>query len=187
MGMCPGIIQISPNIVRSAVMDKYNKYLELAKKKGMIDAVILSPADICFDIRTQLKCAWGCDRQFTPNAKCDNRGLTFDERIKIVKQYKTILLLHSHDVRQLGKVLLEMEKTAFLDGYYLAFAVNACHICKECRAMEGKDCLHPEKVRPCACLFGLDIYRTVRKLGLPCEVLQNKESMENRYGLLLIN
>ena len=36
-------------------MDKYQKYVILAKKKKMIDAVIISTADICFDIRTQLK------------------------------------------------------------------------------------------------------------------------------------
>ena len=45
----------------------------------------------------------------------------------MVKQYKTILLLHSHDVQQLGKVILEIEKNAFLDGYYLAFALRTCN------------------------------------------------------------
>lgn len=182
-----GIMQKSPAMVRGTAMDKYKKYIETAKKKGMVDALIISPADICFDIRTQLKCAWGCDRQFIPNAKCDNRGITYEERVKMVKQYKTILLLHSHDVQQLGKVVLEIEKTAFLDGYYLAFAVNACHICNKCQAMKGNDCLHPEKVRPCACLFGMDIYKTVRKLELPCEVLQDKKTTENRYGFVLID
>ena len=168
-------------------MDKYNKYITLAKKKGMLDALIISSSDICFDVRTQLKCAWGCDRNLTPNAKCDNRGMSYDERVKMVTQYKTILLLHAHDVRQLGKVMLDTEKAAFLDGYYFAFAVNACHICKDCQAINGKDCLHPDKVRPCACLFGIDVYKTIRKLGLPLEVLQDKTSIENRYGFLLID
>ena len=168
-------------------MDKYNKYITLAKKKGMLDALIISSSDICFDVRTQLKCAWGCDRNLTPNAKCDNRGMSYDERVKMVTQYKTILLLHAHDVRQLGKVMLDAEKAAFLDGYYFAFAVNACHICKDCQAINGKDCLHPDKVRPCACLFGIDVYKTIGKLGLPLEVLQDKTAIENRYGFLLID
>ena len=55
-------------------MKKYDKFVMLAKNKGMLDALIISPSDICFDIRTQLKCAWVCDRQFTPNAKCDKPG-----------------------------------------------------------------------------------------------------------------
>lgn len=167
-------------------MEKYNKYIKLAKNKGMLDAVIISPSDICFDIRTQLKCAWGCDRDFTPNAKCDNRGLSYEERVKMVKQYQTILLLHSHDVRRLGKVILELERIAFLDGYYLAFALRTCNLCKVCQAIEGKNCIHPDKIRPCECLFGIDIYKTVRKLGLHIEVLQNKEEIPDRYGFLLI-
>ena len=168
-------------------MDKYNKYITLAKKKGLLDALIISPADVCFDIRTQLKCAWGCDRNFTPNAKCDNRGISYDERVKMINKYKTILLLHSNNVQQLGKVILDIEKAAFLDGYYFAFSVNACHVCKDCRAIKVKDCLHPDRVRPCACLFGIDVYKTVRKLGLPLEVLQDKTAIENRYGFLLID
>ena len=76
-------------------MEKYDKYIKMAKSKGMLDAVIISPADICFDIRTQLKCAWGCDRDFTTNARCDSRGTTYEERVQMVEQYRTILLLHS--------------------------------------------------------------------------------------------
>ena len=167
-------------------MKKYDKYVKLAKKLGMIDALIISPTDICFDIRTQLKCAWGCDRDFTPNAKCDNRCMTFDERLKIVKQYNAILLLHSHDAQELSKVILEIERFVFLDGYYFAFALRSCNLCEVCQAIKGNDCIHPEKIRPCESMFGIDIFKTVRKLGLPIEVLQNKEAVQNRYGFLLI-
>ena len=167
-------------------MKKYDKYVKLAKKLGMIDALIISPTDICFDIRTQLKCAWGCDRQFTTNAKCDNRGISFEERLEMVKQYSAILLMHSHDVQKLSKVILELEKAAFLDGYYFAFALRSCNLCEVCQAIKGNDCIHPEKIRPCESMFGIDIFKTVRKLGLPIEVLQNKEAIQNRYGFLLI-
>ena len=168
-------------------MEKYNKYVTMAKSKGMLDEVIISPADICFDIRTQLKCAWGCDRDFMPNARCDSRGTTYKERIQMVKQYRTILLLHSQDARQLTKTILELEKAAFLDGYYLACALRCCNYCKECQAQNGKDCIHPEKIRPCEVLFGIDFFKTLPKLGLPIEVLQNKRAAQNRYGFLLID
>ena len=79
-----------------------------------------------------------------------------------------------------------MERIAFLDGYYLAFALRTCNFCKACQAIKGKNCIHPEKIRPCECLFGIDIYKTARKLGLPIEVLQNKEAIPDRYGFLLI-
>ncbi len=167
-------------------MKKYGKYITLAKKFGMINAIIISPSEISFDIRTNLKCSWGCERGLIPNTKCDNRGTTYGERVKMVKHYKAILLIHSHEARKLSKVILELEKNAFLDGYYLAFALRACNLCKECKVKRGNDCLHPEKVRPCECLFGIDVYKTARKLGLSCEVLHKKEDIQNRYGFLLI-
>jgi predicted metal-binding protein len=170
----------------STAMKKYDKYIKLAQNKGMIDALIISPTDICFDIRTQLKCAWGCDRNFTPNAKCDNRDTTYEERLEMVKQYSAILLMHSHDVQKLSKVILELEKAAFLDGYYFAFALRSCNLCEVCQAIKENDCIQPEKIRPCESMFGIDIFKTVHKLGLPIEVLQNKEAVQNRYGFLLI-
>jgi predicted metal-binding protein len=167
-------------------MKNYDQHIKLAKNKGMLDALIISSSDICFDIRTQLKCAWGCDRDFTPNARCDSRGTSYEERVKMVKQYQTILLLHSQDARQLSKVILELEKIAFLDGYYLASALRCCNFCKDCQIKKGNDCIHPEKIRPCEALFGIDFFKTLPKLGLPIEVLQNKQATPNRYGFLLI-
>ena len=108
------------------------------------------------------------------------------ERIQMIKQYNTILLMHCHDENKLSKAILEVEKKAFLDGYYFAFAIRACHFCKECQVLKDKDCPFPSKIRPCDSLFGIDVYKTVRKLGLPCYVLQNKDDEQNRYGFLLI-
>jgi predicted metal-binding protein len=167
-------------------MTDLKKYVSQAKKMGMTDAVLISPADICFDIRANLKCAWGCDRGVTPSIKCDSRGTTLEERVQMVKQYRHILLLHSHDPKRLSEVILKLERAAFLNGYYFAFAMRGCKLCTECNAIKGGDCPHPEKVRPCESLFGIDMYKTVRKLGLPCEVLQNKTDEQNRYGFLLI-
>jgi hypothetical protein len=42
-------------------------------------------------------------------------------------------------------------------------------------------------VRPCDQSFGIDVYKTVRNLGLPCHVLQNKNGAQNRYGFVLLN
>jgi predicted metal-binding protein len=166
--------------------NSFNKYIEIAKQKGISDALIIKSSDICFDIRTNLKCGWGCERNHIPNLKCDSRGTTFEERVRMIKQYNTILLLHSHNAKQLSEVLLEMEKIAFLDGHYFAFTLRACKLCLECLVKKGIECPQPEKVRPCEALFGIDVYKTVHQLGLPCEVLQRKEDTQNRYGFLLI-
>ena len=163
------------------------KYVDYAKDHGMIDAMIISPENIFFDIRAFLKCSWGCDRLNAENIRCDSRNTTTEERIEMVKQYTNILLVHSHSAVELYRVLLRLERTAFLDGYYFAFTLRACAFCDDCKVKIGEDCSFPDKIRPCDQLFGIDVYKTVRQLGLPCEVLQSKEEVQNRYGFLLID
>ena len=163
------------------------KYVQLAKAFKMIDAKIISPRDIFFDIRAILKCRWGCEDFFENNIRCDTRNTTFQERVEMVKRYNHVLLVHSHDATELSKVVLEVERAAFLDGYYFAFAIRTCNLCKICTVQKGEPCPTPDKVRPCDQSFGIDVYRTVRSLGLPCHVLQNKNGAQNRYGFVLLD
>lgn len=169
-------------------MDKViDKYIKSAKRAGILDAQLVSSDDIVFDIRANLKCGWGCDRSIRTSIRCDDRGTSPHERVQMVKQYHKILLLHSNNSHLLSKTILELERLAFLDGYYFAIALRTCNLCAECQALKGKQCLYPNKVRPCETMFGIDVYKTVRQLGLPCETLQNEEDPQNRYGFLLID
>jgi predicted metal-binding protein len=130
------------------------KYVHLAKELHMINAKIISPKELFFDIRAILKCRWGCEY---------------------------------FDARELSAAVLEIERNAFLDGYYLAFAIRTCNLCKDCAVKKGDPCPTPEKVRPCDSIFGIDVYKTARNLGLPCEVLQSKTDIQNRYGFVFID
>ena len=163
------------------------KYLVLAKELGMTNAVLISSKELCLDIRALLKCRWGCEDYFQDSLRCSVRGTTFEERLEMIKRYKTVLLLHTHDAGQLSRAVLAIERAAFLDGYYFAFAIRTCNLCRVCSDQEGKACPTPEKVRPCDQGFGIDIYKTVKKLGLPCDVLQQKDDLQNRYGFVLID
>ena len=163
------------------------KYVKLAKGLGMKNAIVISPQDIFFDARAVLKCRWGCNEHSENNVKCSTRGTTFLERVEMVKSYNRILLLHAHDAGQLSRAALEMEKAAFLDGFYFAFAVRTCHLCEDCSVLKGEACPFPRKIRPCDQAFGIDVYKTVRKLGLPIEVLQKEGDIQNRYGFVLID
>lgn len=164
-----------------------NKYVSLAKEFNMLNAVVISPENIYFDLRAMLKCRWGCEDYFKESIKCHDRNTTYSERIQMVKRYKHILMVHSNDARLLSNALLNLERIAFLDGYYFAFAIRYCNLCKSCNAEAGKPCPTPDKVRPCDQLFGIDVYKTARSLGLPCEVLQSPNDVPNRYGFLLID
>ncbi len=158
----------------------------MAKELKMVNTKIISSDDIYFDIRAILKCRWGCEDFFNQSIKCNTRNTSYQERTEMVKTYQTILFVHSHHARELSKAVLEIEKTAFLDGYYLSFAIRYCKLCKSCAIDQGKSCPTPEKVRPCDQSFGIDVYKTARNQGLPCDVLQNKEDVQNRYGFVLL-
>ncbi len=164
------------------------KYITMAKDLRMLNAKLISPDDIVFDIRAMLKCRWGCENFLDANnIRCHPRGTSHEERIAMINQYKHILIVHSHDARCVSEAVLAIEKAAFLDGYYFAFSIRGCTLCKNCRVEEGEPCPTPEKIRPCDQLFAIDMYKTVGNLGLPIQVLQNKDEVQNRYGLVLID
>ena len=167
-------------------MSNLNKYIQIAKDLKMANAKIITPDDISFDIRAILKCRWGCEDFFNQTIKCNTRNTSYQERTEMIKAYQSILLVHSHDAGELSKAVLDIERTAFLDGHYFSFAIRTCKLCKSCAVDQGKACPTPEKVRPCDQSFGIDVYKTVRNQGLPCNVLQNKEDVQNRYGFVLI-
>jgi predicted metal-binding protein len=165
----------------------WEKYVALANSLKMTEVRMISPKNIVFDIRAILKCRWGCEYSVADNLRCGARDTTYRERVEMIKRYKHILLVHSHDVRQLSAAVLKIERSAFLDGYYFAFAIRCCNLCKNCVVQKGTSCPKPEKIRPCDSSFGIDVYKTTRRLGLPCEVLQNKNDVQNRYGFVLID
>ncbi|MHC1725969.1 MAG: DUF2284 domain-containing protein [Syntrophobacteraceae bacterium] len=167
-------------------MADLDKYVRLAGQLGIVNAVLISPKEIFFDIRALLKCRWGCEYYSEESVRCGTRNTSFEERVQMVSGYEHILLLHSHDACVLSRAVLQIERTAFLDGHYFAFAIRACNLCGSCALKEGNPCVAPQKVRPCDQAFGIDVYRTVRNLGLPCEVLQAANDTQNRYGFVLL-
>jgi len=168
-------------------MAKLGKYTDLAKSFKAVNAKIISPQDIIFDIRAILKCRWGCEDFFQNSIRCGTRNTSYQERIEMVNAYDNVLLVHSYDARELSIAVLEIEKTAFLDGYYFAFAIRTCNLCNICAVQQGDPCPTPEKIRPCDQSFGIDVYKTARNLGLPCKVLQREQDIQNRYGFVLLD
>jgi predicted metal-binding protein len=105
-------------------MAKFGKYTDLAKSLQALNARIISPQDIAFDIRALLKCRWGCEDFFQDSIRCGTRNTSYQGRVEMVKGYDHILLVHSHGARELSIAILEIEKTAFLDGYYFCFCYS---------------------------------------------------------------
>jgi predicted metal-binding protein len=162
-------------------------YIELALEMKMLHARLITPEDMVFDIRTLLKCRWGCENHDNKSFKCRERRTSFEERLQMIKADKNILFIHSHDGGDVSRACLEIERRAFLDGNPLAFAVRYCNLCKKCAVDENLPCVQPEKVRPCEALFGIDVYATAKRHGLPCYPLQHKDEVQNRYGFVCIS
>lgn len=162
-------------------------HIELALELKMLHARLISPEEMVFDIRTLLKCRWGCENNDNKSFKCQERRTSFEERLQMIKAYKNILFIHSNDGGDVSRAGLEIERRAFLDGNPLAFAVRYCNLCKKCAVDDNLPCVQPEKVRPCEALFGIDVYATAKRQGLPCYPLQHKDEVQNRYGFVCIS
>ena len=162
-------------------------YIELALELKMIHALFITPEDMVFDIRTLLKCRWGCENHDNNSFKCQERRTSFEERVQMIKSYKNILFIHSNDGGDVSRAALEIERRAFLDGNHLAFAIRYCNLCKKCAVDETLPCVQPTKVRPCEAIFGIDVYETAKHHGLPCYPLQHKADVQNRYGFVCIS
>jgi predicted metal-binding protein len=166
-------------------MKKFDKYIQKAEKMGAIDAVIINSSDIVIDPRTLLKCMYGCET-WGKNWTCPSvpNALRPWEFSDILEHYKTGILIHCDNKRTSQKISYELERDAFVDGYYFAFSMSDCDLCKDCKYPEP--CKHPKKARPALQGLGIDVYATVRKQGLPIKTLKSEDEEQNWYSLVLI-
>ena len=68
----------------------------------------------------------------------------------------------------------------------LMLSAGGCAICNECTAPTGEPCRFPEKARPAFHAVGIDVFKTVRRLGLPLNVLTDKEAPQNWYSAVFV-
>lgn len=83
------------------------------------------------------------------------------------------------------EILLNLEREAFLQNHYKAFALKAgrCRLCKECNL---KQCVNPTKARPSLEACGIDIMALANDNGYQAEILQAAVPELKIYGLLLV-
>jgi len=174
--------------MENSFINNFNKtYLDLALNMGADHAVLFQVKDIKFDPRTILKCMFGCNDWGKGNT-CPSRSGSLKpwEYKKIFRQYSWGIIIHSTDKVQSQKISFAIERQAFLDGYYFAFSLSDCALCKECAGFKGKGCVNPKQARPAFHSVGIDVYKTVRKFGLPLETLKNEDEPQNWYSAVFI-
>ena len=168
-----------------AYADEIRNY---ALQLGAVDAVLFRIEDICFDSRVLLKCMFGCS-DWGKGLTCPSRAgsPSMEQYKEMLSRYSWGLVIHGHDKHLSQKVSFECERKAFVDGYYFAFSLSDCGLCKECAGYCGEDCRNIRKARPAFHSVGIDVFKTVRQLGLPIKTLFDPANEEqNWYSAVFI-
>jgi predicted metal-binding protein len=162
-------------------------YIDMAVGMGADNAVRFSLPDIAFDSRVILKCMFGCTT-YGRGHTCpyQKSPLSMEEYEKVFSKYKWGIIIGCGDKHLSQRISYEIERTCFLDGYYFAFSLSDCGLCGECSKIFNKECRNPVRARPAFHSVGIDVFKTVRQLGLPIKVLKNKDEPMNWYSAVFI-
>ncbi|MCL2408080.1 MAG: DUF2284 domain-containing protein [Oscillospiraceae bacterium] len=165
-----------------------DKYINIAIAQGAQHAVAVTPDDIAFDGRTLLKCMFGC-ADWGKGCTCPSKDgfLKPGEFEPLLRRYKTVLIIHSPDKKIAQKAAYAVEREAYLDGDALVFSMSDCAICEKCAGKDGESCRDVKHARPAFHSVGIDVFATVKKLGLPLKPLKDEEEEQNWYAAVWLN
>jgi predicted metal-binding protein len=198
-----------------------NKDLEslLSELKVVHEDLRLIPTEmIVVSDWVRLKCRYGCSN-YGNHLGCPPFTPTPSETRAVLSAYRNAVLVRfeakpdpklstkhagralSNSVIKMQKTVAELERTAFLAGYYKAFGMNAmpCTLCDTCviEEMQKNDhavfdldsikCRNKEIMRPSMEACGIDVFKTLQNAGFKPRVLKdNKETVE-LFGLILLD
>jgi predicted metal-binding protein len=164
-------------------MEKYARYIKKAKKLGAKDARVILARSVVTAEWVRLKSRFGCGG-YAQALTCPPYSPKPEETRKMLKEYKRALLIRGDQYADIREIVTALEREAFLDGYWKAFAMASgpCEYCKTC----GEHCRYPRKARPSMEACGIDVFTTVRANGFPIEVVKSRSCKANYYGLLLL-
>ena len=162
------------------------KYVKEAEKLGALDAKTISADSIITATWVRLKCQFGC-ATYGKRLNCPPRSPTPAQTAKLLSEYESALLVHCDNLTGTARIVAQVERQVFLDGYHKAFSMGAgpCTLCGECNIAD-EQCLHPKEARPSMEACGIDVFQTARNNGFPIEVVTDRSATPNCYGVVLI-
>lgn len=168
---------------RSEIPAYAQELCALAMEHGIVEAVPFVLSDIAFDERTIMKCMFGCS-DWGKGLTCPSRpGFpTMEQWRRMLSKYRWGIIIHAKDKYSSQKASLACEGRAFRDGYYLAFSMSDCGLCKVCAGQTGcTECRHPEKARPAFHSVGIDVFKTARGLGMTINTLPDRNTPDQNW------
>ncbi|MBN1761855.1 MAG: DUF2284 domain-containing protein [Methanomicrobia archaeon] len=160
------------------------------------------------------KCRYGC-KAYGKHLNCPPYVPSVEEAKRLIQCYEKAILArfdahpnrdvqpsHIHHflwdaIKELYDTMFELERNAFLSGYYKALALVGlcCAYCDDC-IPERKEtvldqapkrfCAHQQKMRPAMEACGIDVFQTARNAGYELEVLTSPYEKITFFGLLLL-
>ena len=181
---------------------------KLAFEDGAYVLMPIDPNEIVVSNWVRLKCQYGCP-SYAKKLSCPPYSPTPDDTRQILKEYSKAYLIgftgsifkkygtqkyseiFPKALKNIRKSIFELEKHAFLSGYYKSFTYGfcgPCTLCEQCVVEEGVlSCENAKESRPSMEAAGIDVFETVRNAGLELEV-QNEIDPDNlrMFTLLLL-
>lgn len=155
---------------------------KIALEMGAASATPFNISQICFDSRTLLKCMFGCN-DWGKGLTCPSRpgSPTMEQYREMLSRYSWGIIIGGPNKHITQKVSFHLEGKAFGDGYYFAFSMSDCGLCKTCAGHTGGECRNPLKARPAFHSVGIDVFKTVRQFGLPINTLKDPANEEQNW------
>ena len=168
----------------------YRKTIQKLKDRacelGAADSKVIDVKTIKTAAWVRYKCQFGCSG-FGDTLTCPPNSPRPDQTQKILDSFHKAILVHCHDRHaDISDIVAEIEKEAFLAGYYKALGMGAgpCRLCDRCN-LKG-ECRHPEDARPSMEACGIDVFSTARNNGYKIDTVGSMNCKANYFGIVLI-
>jgi len=184
---------------------------KMAKDSGSSAFVPIEPSKVITTHWVRQRCQFGCKHYgerltcppYSPTPE-DTRRVLDEFEIAYLIKYDGFLGLDTYPPQSLTGAVkkaslkacdagFDMERHAFLSGYYKAFLYGAhrCYRCEVCALDEGRTkCKLPVKARPSMESAGIDVFATAKNAGIEMRVLTDKKvvtpEMMPTFMLLLL-
>ena len=169
----------------------YRKNIEGLKdravKLGARESKVIEVKTVKTAAWVRYKCQFGCSG-FGESLTCPPYSPTPGETQKILASFQKAILIHcqSGSHVDISKIVIQIEKEAFLAGYYKALGMGAgpCRLCRGCN-LKG-ECRHREEARPSMESCGIDVFSTARNNGFSINTLDSARCRADYFGIVLI-
>ncbi len=178
-------------------MEARQELEKLFRQFGVQECTWIDPEDIVVAQWVRMKCTFGC-REYGKAGCCPPNVPSVPECERFFREYSVAAIFRFEKrvdkpedrhrwTAEVNRGLLELERAVFLAGYPKAFLLfmDSCALCEECTGDRAR-CKHPRKARPAPEAMAVDVFSTVRRYGLPIQVLTDTTQAMNRYAFLMV-